>query len=128
MDAATLDIAIKVVGLTSAIIAGGYATVRTVLFGFVWWHRRQKKEDGWSAQDKRIGEVTDRFTGVLNELQNAITNATKEQERKARERDIAIHQRLDEHVGSDNKQFGQVLQQLGNIQGAVNVLIERPQP
>lgn len=109
------------VGLASASLAGVYASVRSIFFAVGWFYARQKKEDAWTAQDKRIGEVTDRFTGVLNELQSTISQATQEQERKSRERDLAIHRRLDEHITSDQTQFGTVLRSLGKIEGRLGI-------
>lgn len=121
MGGSELDIAIKVVTLVFAICGGLYGFVRTAIFVYASFLRqrdaRLKKENGWTAQDIRIAGLTDRFTGVLNELQGEMKLISK----AAGERDKRIHERLDEHINSDNNQFGTVLRSLGKIEGRLGI-------
>lgn len=132
-----VDLAIVLQGLTIAsVLMGAGAVVTMRVFGLGRWSAKnddkheqlekdheQLEEDfeqakqGWSKAEIRIGNLADRFTGVLNELQVNMTASDRRAEERARERDIAIHRRLDEHVNSDNVQFGEVLRSLGNIEG-----------
>lgn len=88
-----LDVLAKIVAIVGAIVAGVYALFRGAILLGAWVSRRTQEGENWSAQERRIGALTDRVQGVITSLE----------------------QKIDAHAHDDSRRFEVISDQLTDI-------------
>lgn len=100
-------------GLVGAAGAGVVGALRAAAWVGAWLERRKEKERGWSAQETRIGALTDRTQAAISAIEREVDHIS---------RDLTQHMKDDSQRFLEiSEQFGDVKSSLARIEGALGI-------